>query len=128
MMPQKTAIMIYKQTVLPVIEYCGLLYNGLSTSITKRLQHVQNRGLRVCLKTNMKHPVADLHDVCSIDYVDVRCDIQLLMLLHKYLYTESLDARRMGLLVKENNPNGRVMRSTNTMELIYPHDIKLSYR
>ena len=128
MMPQKTAVLIYKQTVLPVIEYCGLLYNGLSNNITKKLQYVQNRGLRVCLKTNMRHPVADLHAVCNIDYVDVRFDLQILMLLHKYIYSESLDARSVGLVLKETNPYGRVTRSANTMELIYPHDVKLSYR
>ena len=38
MMPQITAILIYKQTVLPVLEYCGLLYNGLTSTTISKLQ------------------------------------------------------------------------------------------
>ena len=75
-----------------MIEYCGLLYSGLTSTIRKKLQRVQNRGLRVCLKANMKHPVAGLHKECKVDYVDVRFDIQLLMLVHKYLNSEVLVA------------------------------------
>ena len=76
----------------------------------------------------MKHPVADLHRVCKVDYVTVRFDLQLLMLVHKYMYNDSLDAKKLGLLLKQNNRVTVVTRSANTLELIYPTDNKLSYR
>ena len=75
----------------------------------------------------MKHPVAGLHKECSIDYVDVRFDIQLLMLVHKHLYLEVNSTKPTGLLLKQNNTVGRVTRSANKMELIYPSDSKISY-
>ena len=128
MLPKKTACIIYKQTVMPVIEYCGFLFNGLTGATCKRLQRVQNRGLRVCLKTNMKHLVADLHKECNVDYVDVRFNIQLLMLVHKYLYSEVLNAEQIGLILKKPNIAGRTTRSANSAELVYPQDNKLSYR
>ena len=73
----------------------------------------------------MKHPVARLHKKCSIDYVDVRFDTQLLLLVHKFLYSEVQGIGTAGLLKKQNNPAGRVTRAANKMELVFPHDIKI---
>ena len=76
----------------------------------------------------MKHLVADLHKECNVDYVDVRFNIQLILLAHKYLYSEALNANSVGLVIKRPNAAGRITRSANTAELIFPHDNKLGYR
>ena len=41
-----TATLVYKQTMLPVLDYCGFLYNGITDAQHKRLQLVQNKCLR----------------------------------------------------------------------------------
>ena len=123
-----TACLIYKQTILPVIDYCSFIYNGLTTTNTKKLQHVQNRCLRTCLITNMRHPVVGLHKKCGVDYLDVRFDIQLLTLMHKLLYSGEHMHEEKGLIFRRPSVAGRITRVTGTAELIYPHDVKLSFR
>ena len=43
MMSKPTACLIYKQTILSVIEYCGFICNGLTDAICARIQRVQNK-------------------------------------------------------------------------------------
>ena len=35
----------------------------------------------------MRHPVVGLHTEVKGDYLDVRFDLQLLLLIHKYVYS-----------------------------------------
>ena len=128
MMPKNTACLIYKQTILPVIEYCGFIYNGLTDTIRKRLQRIQNRCLRVCLRTQRMHPVAELHTGSGADYIDVRFDLQLLLLVHKYMYSGKEFEAGVGITFKRTNPAARQTRSVGTAELNVPRDIKRSYR
>ena len=128
MIPQKTACLIYKQTILPVLDYCGYIHSGLTSNIQRRLQHLQNRCLRVCRRTNMRHRVADLHVECNCDYLDVRYDLQLLLLIRKYLKSEAHEAEDFGIILKRANANGALTRSATSVELVYPTDNKLSYR
>ena len=51
---RQTAILVYKQTILPVLEYCGYLYNGVLVAQHRRLQLTQNRCLRTCLNVKIK--------------------------------------------------------------------------
>ena len=128
MIPKSTACLIYKQTILPVLDYCSYLNNGLTNAVQQRLQRVQNRCLRVCLKTNRRHRVTDLHSGCRVDYLDVRADLQLLLLIRKYIYSDAHAAEDFGIVSKVAIENGVRTRSIDRMELIYPTDNKISYR
>ena len=126
-MSKRTALLVYKQTIMPVLEYCGFLYNGITKLQHKRLQHVQNRCLRVCLKVRLKCHIENLHHDAAIDYLCIRFDAQLLALLHKYLYGGKHNAAALGLRFETANPNARRTRSTNTGLLAYPPCIKKGY-
>ena len=81
-MSLKTAVLVYKQTIMPVLEYCGYLFNGVIQTQHKRLQLVQNRCLRISLNVQRLYHVCDLHADAKIDYLSIRFDMQLLLLLH----------------------------------------------
>ena len=102
------------------MEYCGYLFNGVTDSQHKRLQLTQNRCLRTCLNVRIRYHIADLHRDAGVDYLSVRYDIQLLLLLHKYLYSEKHDNKALGLEFRRVVPGERVMRSTGTGLLEYP--------
>ena len=123
-----TAILVYKQTILPVLEYCGYLYNGLIDSQYKRLQYTQNRCLRTCLLVKMKYHVTDLHKDTGVDYLTIRYDMQLLLLIHKYMYANTHNPEELGLRFQQIRPNARVTRQTGTGLLDYPLSIKTGYR
>ena len=80
-----TAILVYKQTIQPVLEYCGFLYNGITEYQHKRLQLTQNKCLRTCLNVRRRYHVVDLHLDTNVDYLSIRYDMQLLLLIYKYV-------------------------------------------
>ena len=127
-MTKHTATLVYKQTILPVLEYCGFLYNGLTYLQHKRLQIVQNRCLRACLNVKIKYPVVKLHADTNIHYLNVRYDLQLMLLFHKYLYESEHDAEDFGIYLYKPPTGGRTTRSTNTLVLKHPPSRRLGYR
>ena len=127
-MSTQTAILVYKQTILPVLEYCGYLFNGVIDTQHKRLQLLQNRGLRISLNVQKCYHISDLHKEAKVDYLSVRYDTQLLLLIHKYMYSGSHDPAELGLAFQKPVSGGRITRSTNTGLLIYPPSNTMSYR
>ena len=105
-MSKKVACLVYKQTIAPVLEYCGYLYNGWTTSNQQRLQRVQNRCLRVCLKVRLKHSIIRLHKDTDVNFLGVRHDIQLLLLIHKYVYGGKHDPSSIGMELYMGQPLG----------------------
>ena len=125
---KRVACLVYKQTIAPVLEYCGYIYNGLTCAHQKKLQRIQNRCLRVCLKVRLKHNILDLHSGTTVKFLGVRYDMQLLTLIHKYVYGGKHDPHSTGIMPKAAPISGRTTRSTGTMELVYPDYNKLGSR
>ena len=123
-----TAILVYKQTILPVLEYCGYLYNGVTLSQHKRLQLTQNRCLRTCLNVKFKYHITDLHSDTNVDLLCIRYDLQLLLLLYKYLNDINHQPNLLGIVYHTPDLGGKVTRSTGTGILAYPPSIKKGYR
>ena len=74
-----TRILVYKQTILPLVEYVSfmLLFNRICDA--EKLQKLQNRCLRMCF--DIRNPrdmsVKLLHENSNIDYLRTRRNIQL---------------------------------------------------
>ena len=47
---RKSAILIYKPTVLPLLDYVGLVLLTCNIGVRKDLQILQNNALRLCLR------------------------------------------------------------------------------
>ena len=125
---KSTAILVYKQTILPVLEYCGYLYNGIVAAQHRRLQQTQNRCLRTCLNVRIKYSVINLHKDTEVDMLCNRYDLQLLLLLYKYLYGNNHLPEELGLRFHVPNCGGRETRSTGTGLLAHPPSVKWGYR
>ena len=59
----KSAVVIYKQTILPVIDYSGFLLLSCSHGDHSDLQKIQNDILRICFKSKLaeKVKISELH-------------------------------------------------------------------
>ena len=55
------ALTIYKTMVLPYFYYCDTVYNSAYKDGLDRLQRLQKRGLKMCLKLDKRHSTDDLH-------------------------------------------------------------------
>ena len=80
----RSSVTVYKQTILPVIDYAGFLLLACNNGDLNDLQVLQNDILRVCNMTNLsdKISIPTLHEKCKILSLKQRMQKQLLWLMY----------------------------------------------
>ena len=85
---EKSALAIYKQTILPVFDYAGFLIIACNKSDRHDLQIIQNDALRTCynVKRRDKLSISKMHKKSNLLSLEQRRTFQLLglMYLHKH--------------------------------------------
>ena len=99
MITTQCAITIYKQTILPILDYAGFLLISCNISDRLDLQKLQNHALRICYNVRLRDRVsiANMHARASLLSLEQRRKIQLLciMFAHKQKYNVArVHARR----------------------------------
>ena len=76
-------ILVYKQTILPLVEYVNFMLFLNNGQDVEKLQKLQNRCLRMCFKINNPKDmsVARLHASASLNYLETRREIDLLNIM-----------------------------------------------
>ena len=77
---ERTAIILYKATILPIFDYNDLIYNLLTSQQLTKLQRLQNRALRLVFH-NKKFSVAEMHDRAKVETLQHRRENHLLSLM-----------------------------------------------
>ena len=75
--------MIFKTSILSLIEYGNTIYAGTSNKNLDKLDKLFYRGLRICDGTNIAVSRLQLRTDCHIDKLSVRRDRHLLLFMHK---------------------------------------------
>ena len=111
---EKAAVSIYKQTILPIIDYAGFLLLACNVSDRSDLQKMQNDILRICYKAKLSDQVSikELHNRSKMLSLEQRMRKQLLWLM----YIDSLN-------VNNRKITNRVLRSND--KYIFKVDIKI---
>ena len=83
--PKETALLIYKQAILPYFDYGGFLQLSCNRGQAKDLQTLQNNALRICLRYNLVDRVFEerLHTEGKIENLEQRRKYQLLKLMYR---------------------------------------------
>ena len=114
LLTEKAAVSVYKQTILPIIDYAGFLLLSCNNSDRSDLQKIQNDILRICYKVKLNDHVSikEMHKISKMLSLEQRMRKQLLWLM----YIDSLD-------VNNRKPNNRVLR--NNDKYIFKVDSKV---
>ena len=72
MLNNQGALLIYKSKILPYVDYGDVFYNGANQKYLDRLQKLQNRALRICLKTEERTSVKQIHKLASLPELKYR--------------------------------------------------------
>ena len=77
----ETRILVYKQTVLPLIEYVSFILTLLSIG---KLQKLQNRALRLCYNIPNRRDITvlRLHELANVDLLHKRRMLQLMSMMY----------------------------------------------
>ena len=80
---EKTAVIIYKQTILPIIDHSGFLLLSCCVGDRYDLQKIQNDILRVCFRSVLidRMKICDLHKRANLLSLEQRMRKQLLWLM-----------------------------------------------
>ena len=83
---KKSAVLIYKQTILPHLDYIGFVLLSCNIGARKSIQILQNNALRLCLHYRLADHVRieRLHLEARMQGIEQRCIFQLLKLLFVY--------------------------------------------
>ena len=57
----KAALLVYKGTILPILEYGDIFFSATSVENRRRLQTLQNKGLRCALNKSTETSITELH-------------------------------------------------------------------
>ena len=79
---ENTALLLYKSTVLPIIDYNDIIYGILTKQQLTKLQRIQNRALRT-IYWGKTLSVKEMHDKANLDYLVDRRDSHLLSLMYR---------------------------------------------
>ena len=99
---KRAAILIYKNMILPILEYGDIFATSLTKHTRKKLQIMQNKALRIALKQRNGDSSKILHKEAKLQKLNVRRKVHVL----QFVYRKKQDKT---LLVRA--PTGRVTRS-----------------
>ena len=99
----KSAVVIYKQTILPVIDYSGFLLLSCSNGDRSELQKIQNDMLRICFKSKLaeKVKISELHRKAHMLSLKQRMRKQPLWLM--YIHSLNRNNRKICPRLLRNN-------------------------
>ena len=76
-LPRRALIRIFKSYVVPIFDYGDILYTNCSKQLLNKMQRVQNRGLKVCLKVPFRTATNYIHSLAHVAYLSDRRDLHL---------------------------------------------------
>ena len=79
---QKTALQLYKTTILPILDYNDVYYFLLNEDKQRKLQAMQNRALRIIFKDRHYH-VNEMHELANLSTLMVRRKVHMAGLMYK---------------------------------------------
>ena len=108
------AIMLYKHTIMPFLEYAGFLLIACNIDDRRDLQKCQNDALRICGRVSLKDHVriSDLHAKFKIVSLEQRRRVQLLLLIYK----KSKDASMHKVFPRDTRISRRIVFRTDHYE------------
>ena len=74
----KQSLEIYKSKILPYFDYGDILYEGTAHQLTKKLQSLQNRALKICLKLPPRTSTALIHQTAKVNHLEDRRNTHIL--------------------------------------------------
>ena len=111
---EESAIMVYKHTILPLLEYAGFMLVACNIEDRRDLQKCQNDALRICTHVNLNdhYRIQDLHARCKITSLEQRRRIQLLLLMYK----KSKDISMLKVFPRNTRRSTRIVFRTDNYE------------
>ena len=104
----RAALMVYKGMLLPLLEYGDIFLVGASVCNRKKLQILQNKGLRCALNRDIDANVCDLHSEANLLKLHFRREQHILNYMFEYAQKTS-NRRPRSKLAMNTRSSGKVL-------------------
>lgn len=86
---KKGTLRIFKALVMPYIEYSCFPFSASTDKLIVKLQRLQNRGLRVCLRAEVRRPIAEMHQDCKILYIKHKIELKIIKVMYRRIHRQN---------------------------------------
>ena len=100
----KASMLVYKNMMLPILEYGDILFTGVTLQLKKRIQILQNKGLRCALNQDRDSSTVELHKQAGLLKLEHR--------RHQHLINFMFDVAKDRNNLKPKGSVGVSMRSS----------------
>ena len=80
---ENSALTLYKTLIAPIFDYGDIVYDALCKRDSDCLQKLQNRALRIILKSGKRAPTREMHQTCKLNYLSDRRKIHAMQYMCK---------------------------------------------
>ena len=106
----KAALMVYKGMLLPVLEYGDIFLTGTSAANRKKLQILQNKGLRCALNRDSDSNVGDLHRDANLLRLKFRRELHILNYMYDFALDEGNHRAKSKLSIRTRSSNKLLLK------------------
>ena len=87
-----TTLLLYKSLVLPLIDYCDIVYGATFKDKLNKLQLLQNNACRTVLLADMDHHISDMHRELGLLSLYQQRGLHLCCQAHKSIYFNNMSS------------------------------------
>lgn len=97
------AINLYKTMILPIADYTNFCLTPCTDKLKTKLQRLQNKALRICLKADRHTNIAELHRLARLAPIEKRREFDLLKIFQRTVY--SAESKSYQLMINSSSTN-----------------------
>ena len=106
----KAAVLVYKNMILPLLEYGDIFLTGTTVDNRRKLQVLQNKGIRCALNRDRETSISDLHSEIQLSKLNKRRELHLLNYMFDLAQNDSNLKKLCNLGVKTRSHNKKLLK------------------
>ena len=120
----KTLLRIYKQTILPALDYGCMVWAECGKGNSQRLERLQNQAMRIILSANRKTCTQEMRTKLGLLSLNSRRRFIRLQLVHKIIHNIDCPRQLTGYFSRRSETHNRSLRD-NTLLCVIPTKSKM---
>lgn len=113
----KILLRIYKQTILPVIDYGCIIWHESNKSLSDKLEKLQNQAMRVILKANRTTCTQHMRNSLGLLTLYNRRRFLRFIYIFKIVNKQNCPKQLEGYFTSRNELHGRALRNSGIIDL-----------
>ena len=114
----KTLLRIYKQTILPALNYSCMVRAECGKGNSQRLECLQNQAMRIILSANRKTCTQEMRTILGLLSLNSRRCFLRLQLVYKIIHNIDCPQQLIGYFSRRSETHNRSLRDTTLLCVI----------